>query len=178
MYFQTKTLPISLLEHAIDPKQNALFRSWRKNELGEKLLQYADDLALLTIDANTKLPIELFTGRNSLANKVLGNSWQADLAKTSGSEKILEAYDIDRFGEPTFQYVCHNGKRNGDLFDVAYERLVLPFKVGGGLPQFVTLSTVVSFEIQPIGEQSRDNGASPSRTANSQILLGTAQFSS
>ena len=175
MYFQTEPLPISLLEHTLDPQQRALFRSWRNSELVDNLTQFADDLALLTVNPETELPIELYTGKNSLAKKVLGDSWQADLAMTEGSERILDAYRIDRFGEPTYEYVCHNGRRNGYLFDVAYERLVLPFKIGGGLPQFVTLSSVVSFELEPIDEQSRDNGLSPLHRTSSQILLGTEQ---
>ena len=178
MYFKTEPLPFSLLEHAVDPRQKTLFQGWRKNELSEKIPKFADELALLTVDPQTHLPIELYTGDNSLAKKVLGNSWQADLACTTGSETILDAYRVDRFGEPTYQYVCHNGQRNGCLFDVAYERLVLPFKIGGGLPQFVTLSTVVSFEITPIGAQSPDNDPSPLRTTNSQILLGREQCAS
>ena len=173
MYFQTEPLPISLLEHTLDPRQRALFRSWRDDELVDNITQFADDLALLTVNPETELPIELYTGNNSLAKKVLGDSWQADLARTEGSERILDAYRVDRFGEPTYEYVCHNGRHNGCQFDVAYERLVLPFKIGGGLPQFVTLSTVVSFAIEPIDGQNLDNGASPLRRTNSQILLGT-----
>ena len=175
MYFQTEPLPISLLEHTVDVRQKALFRSWRQNCLAEAVMEFADDLALLTVNPETQLPVELYTGDRSLAKKVLGDSWQADLAATKGVEKILEAYRIDQFGEPTYQYVCHNGRRDDWLFDVAYERLVLPFKIGGGLPQFVTLSTVVSFDLEPIDARNRNSGPSPLHRTSSQILLGTEQ---
>ena len=178
MSFQTEALPLSHLEHSLDPRQQIMYRAWRDNELREKFMAHADYLALLTVDRRTKLPVELFKGEKSLAGKVLGQSWQKDLTQSDGSEKILEAYDLDRFGEPTYEYVCHDGDRRGRKFSVAYERLVLPFKIGGGLPQFVTLSTQVAFEIQPIVAQSHGSDLVPSHIANSRILLGKEERAS
>ena len=175
MSFQTESLPLALLEHSLDPRQKILFRSWRDNELREKILEHAEYLALLTIDRQTQMPVELYKGEKSIAAKVLGKSWQKDLTDAAGSEKILEAYQMARFGEPTYEYVCHEGKRDERQFKVTYERLVLPLRIGGGLPQFVTLSTPVAFEIQPIVARSHDSGPVPSRIANSQVLLGTEE---
>ena len=172
MSFQTENLPLSLLEHSLDPRQKIMFRAWRENELRQKIMEHADYLALLTIDRRTKLPVELFKGEKSLAGKVLGRSWQKDLTDSDGSEKILEAYNLDRFGEPTYEYVCHEGDRSGRKFSVACERLVLPLRIAGGLPQFVTLSTQVAFEIQPIVARSHGNDLVPSHIANSRILFG------
>ena len=178
MSFQTESLPISLLEHSLDHKQRTLFRAWRAGDMAETIIDHADHLALLTINRQTNMPVELYKGEKSLAARVLGKSWQKDLLDSSGSSKILEAYDLTRFGEPTYEYVCHEGDRQGRAFRVAYERLVLPFKIGGGLPQFVTLSSQVAFEIQPIDAQSRDNAHAPSHIANSLILLGTEERAS
>ena len=172
MSFQTESLPLSLLDHSLDPRQKVMFRAWRENDLREKIMEHAEYLALLTVDRRTKLPVELYKGEKSLAGKVLGRKWQKDLTQSGGSEKILEAYDLARFGEPTYEYVCHEGDRRGRKFSVAYERLVLPLKIAGGLPQFVTLSTQVAFEIQPIVAQSHGNDLVPSHIANSRILLG------
>ena len=176
MSFETETLPFSLLEHSQDHKQKELFAAWRSNGLSEMIMRYADHLILMSSDAKTGLPVELFKGDKSLAAKVLGELWQPDLATCAGSKDIFRAYDASSFGEPTFQYVSHKGQRNNNKFHVRYERLVLPFKIGGGLPQFVTLSSLVSFELQPIVARSHGNDFSPSHTASSQILLGTEQL--
>lgn len=176
MSFETESLPFGLLEYSQDIKQRDMFAAWRNDELSERIMRYADDLILMTSDPETKLPIELFKGEKSLAARVLGELWQPDLATCAGSKEIFKAYEASRFGEPTFQYVSHRGERGTNKFHVRYERLVLPFKIGGGLPQFVTLSSLVSFELQPIVEQSHGSDPSPSHTASSQILLGTEQL--
>ena len=175
MSFQTEALPFSLLDHSLDPRQKTLFRAWRENNLRAAMMEHFEHLALLTVDRNTQLPVDLYKGEKSLAAKVLGKSWQKDFTNSAGSEKILEAYEMARFGEPTYEYVCHDGNRDGRKFNVTYERLVLPLRVGGGLPQFVTLSTQVAFEIQPIVLRNLDSDHVPSHIANSQILLGTEE---
>ncbi len=164
-----------MLEHPADPRQKHLYQSWRNDDLSSAIMRCPEDLLILTIDRETGLPVELYKGSNSLAAKVLGKRWQTDFADSSGSDDILRAYEASRFGEPTFQYVSHQGMRAGRKFDVSYERLVLPFKIGGGVQQFVTLSTLVSFELQPTDGRSPDNGLFPCRKANSRILLGTEE---
>ena len=178
MFFQTETLPFSSLEHARDFKQRELFQSWREGDLPQQIMRHAEDLALLTVDGRTGMPVDLFKGERSLAARVLGNFWQSDLAGSDGCDQIVKAYDVSNFGEATYQYVSHRGTRDQMQFEVGYERLVLPFKIGGGLPQFVTLSTLVSFEIRPIASQNRDSGFGPSHKANSQILLGKDESAS
>ena len=176
MFFQTENLPFSLLDHPTDQKQKLLFQSWREDDLSDAVIKYSADLVILTVDRKSGLPVELYRGENSLAAIVLGDNWQTDFVTASGAKQIMKAYEEIRFGEPTFQFVSHTGTNNQRRFDVSYERLVLPFKIGGGLQQFVTLSTLVSFETEPIDEQSRGSVSSPSHKASSQILLGREEF--
>ena len=178
MAFQTEALPLTFLEHSNNTKQRELFASWRSNNLQDAVQKFAKDIVLLSYDKILALPIELYRGHNSLAQKVLGQNWQSDLKQIKGANHIVQAYELAHNGEPTYQYVYHTGQRRRNKFAVRYERLVLPLKSVAGIRQIVTLSTLVSIEFEPIETQNHDNDFSPWHKTNNQILLGKEQYAS
>lgn len=150
MNFFTEFLKFEHLELAPTTwRQQSLFQIWRQHKgiMHRDIIQHIDHLCLLNWQPKEQAPLVTFSGNLSLTNFIAGEGWQKEMPRVAGVSEIFEAYEAAASGLPAFEYVSFNGDRQGETFDLGYERLVLPFKTPSGLPQIVTLSTGIRLQI-------------------------------
>ena len=180
MAVHTKILDDSVFDTPeISATQQLLFRAWElaggqaDERLHANLLHMADDLVLFGMPHQSAIPDITHVGARSLAGRVMGTGWRADLQSVSGKDAVAAAYLKACDGEPVLEHVTYETSRNGKQFQLAYKRLVLMVRTPKGFPFLATYSELEQLDCALRPSASLKTPRDSSRRANSHVLLGS-----
>lgn len=165
-------MPLSFYLDQQDNQQRQMIELWDSNAVfDERLISYAEQCVIYLPPNDEQMPLVLYTGDNSLAERRLGTDWRKQAKGLKGCSTLPKLYQkVYDQREPLAEYVV---VENGDV-KCCYERLILPFRTSRGIPHLVTFCEEIEFHAPIVRQPSHDSSTHPLAQEHSHLLLGQA----